>query len=62
VEVIGVRRSRAKAKRRKAIRAGKLAASSETQYPTVARRVVATGLWQTELFLPEEVCRVPPRR
>ena len=62
MEVIGVRRSRAKAKRRKATRAGKLAASSETQYPMVARGVVATGLWQTELFLPEEVCGVPPRR
>jgi hypothetical protein len=62
VEVIGARRSRTKVKRRKAHGAGKLAPSSEAQYPAVAPGVVATGLARTVLVLPEEVWWVPPRR
>lgn len=61
VEVIGARPFRAKAKRRKAYRMGKLAAGSEARSSSVIRCVLATGWSRSLLVLPEELCRIPRR-
>lgn len=61
VEVIGAKPFRAKAKRRKAYRMGKLAAGSKARYSSAIRCVLATGWFRSLLVLPEELCRIPRR-
>lgn len=62
VEVVGAQRYRTKVKRRKAVKAGKLARGSESLYPLEVLSVVATRSLRSLLVLPKAVCRVPHKR